>query len=75
MAQGISYSVDVALCIDATGSMSPVIDMVKANALKFHDDLSRVMAEKSKVIDTLRIKVIMYRDYYDGNDRTRGLEL
>ena len=64
MTSQFKYNIDIVLCIDATGDMNPVIDMVKANALKFHDDLSRVMAEKSKIIDSLRIKVIMFRDYY-----------
>jgi hypothetical protein len=62
--QGISYSVDMVLCIDATGSMSSIIDRVKANASKFYDDLSKKMAEKSKIIDALRVKVIVFRDYY-----------
>jgi hypothetical protein len=44
--------------------MTPVIDMVKANALKFYDDLSKIMADKAKTIDALRIKVILFRDYY-----------
>jgi hypothetical protein len=37
---------------------------VKTNALKFHEDLSSSMAEKSKNIDTLRFKVVAFRDYY-----------
>jgi hypothetical protein len=57
------------MCIDATGSMSPVIEKVKENALKFYDDLKSHMESKSKSIDTLRVRAIVYRDYYnDGND-------
>jgi hypothetical protein len=47
--------------------MIPVIDMVKAKALSFHDDLSAEMEKKSKTIDALRIKVIVFRDYYAGD--------
>ncbi len=66
--QGLSYHVDIVLCIDATGSMSPIIDKVKENALKFYDDLSMQMKQKSKHIDKLRVKVIAFRDYYvDGH--------
>lgn len=66
--QGIQYSVDLVLCIDATGSMSSIIERVKSAALKFHDDLSKLMEAKSKLIDTLRVRVIAFRDYYaDGN--------
>jgi hypothetical protein len=63
--QGVKYNVDIAICIDATGSMHPVIDDVKKGALKFHEDLSLQMSEKGKSIDTLRIKVIGFRDFYD----------
>ncbi|AAZ54637.1 hypothetical protein Tfu_0599 [Thermobifida fusca YX] len=62
--QGLTYGVDIVLCIDATGSMSPIIDRVKESALRFHEDLRKVMAAKSKNIDSLRVRVIAYRDYY-----------
>lgn len=67
--QGIKYNVDIVLCIDATGSMSGIIDKVKASALKFNEDLAQAMQEKDKSIDSLRIKVIPYRDYYADDDR------
>jgi hypothetical protein len=37
--RGLSYAVDIVFCIDVTGSMSPIIDQVKANALRFYDDV------------------------------------
>lgn len=65
----VSYSVDMVFVIDATGSMEPILDLVKKNALSFYDDVTAVMSKKSKVIDQLRIRVIAYRDYLaDGND-------
>lgn len=73
--QGLKYSVDMVLCIDATGSMGSIINRVKTNALKFHDDLSSSMAEKSKNIDTLRLKVVVFRDYYaDGEQAMKASE-
>jgi hypothetical protein len=67
--QGIKYSVDIVLCIDATGSMGSIIHRVKSNALKFYEDLNKNMEEKSKAIDILRLRVIVFRDYYaDGDD-------
>lgn len=62
--QGLKYNVDIIICIDATGSMSPVIDNVKNGAIAFHDDLLKKMTEKGKSIDELRIKCIYYRDFY-----------
>jgi hypothetical protein len=66
--QGVKYSVDMVLCIDATGSMIPVIENVKSNALKFHDDVKDALAKKGKHIDSLRIKVIIYRDFVADGD-------
>lgn len=67
--QSLKYSVDLVLCIDSTGSMSSIIERVKGSALRFYEDIEAVMKEKSKVIDTLRIKVISFRDYFeDGNN-------
>jgi von Willebrand factor type A domain len=62
--QGLTYSVDLVLVIDATGSMSPIIDNVKKSALSFHDDLQKHMTGIGKNIDALRVRVIAFRDYY-----------
>jgi hypothetical protein len=65
--QGLKYDVDIVLCIDATGSMSPVIDMTKAHALRFYEDLQERMARKGKEFSQLRIRVIEFRDIFvDG---------
>lgn len=56
-------------CIDATGSMGGVIDMVKNNAVNFYSDVTNAMALKNKTINKLRIRVIAFRDYLaDGDD-------
>lgn len=67
-----SYDVDLVFCIDATLSMSPLIDMVKKNALNFYGDLVRVMEKNPqgmpKRLDSVRIRVIAFRDYVaDGS--------
>ncbi|MDP9405260.1 MAG: VWA domain-containing protein [Actinomycetota bacterium] len=65
--QGLSYAVDIAFCIDVTGSMSPILDKVKDNALRFYDDVERNLTEKSKNVDVLRVRVIGFRDFrHDG---------
>jgi hypothetical protein len=56
------YPVDLVLCIDGTNSMTPIIEEVKARASTFHDDLAKEMDAKSKIIDTLRVRVIVFRD-------------
>ncbi|MCD7763213.1 MAG: VWA domain-containing protein [Lachnospiraceae bacterium] len=65
----MTYNVDMVFCIDATGSMSPVIDLVKKNALNFYNDVQTVMRKKGKVINSLRVRAIAFRDYLaDGDD-------
>ncbi|MDR3289658.1 MAG: hypothetical protein LBT02_00010, partial [Rickettsiales bacterium] len=60
---------DIVLCIDSTGSMRPVIENVKSNALKFHEDMKNALAEKGKHVNNLRIKVILFRDFVaDGSE-------
>ncbi len=66
---GLSYNVDIVMCMDATGSMRPLLDMVKANALSFYSDIKGKMTEMEKHIDTLRVKLIVFRDYLaDGEN-------
>lgn len=64
----ITYNVDMVFCIDATGSMGGVIEMVKNNALHFYNDVVNAMAKKNKTIDKLRVRIVAFRDYIaDGN--------
>jgi hypothetical protein len=63
---GFRYAVDIVFCIDVTGSMTPVIDAVKNNVRSFHTLLGTAMAEKSKSISQLRVRVIAYRDFADN---------
>ena len=48
MALKMTYNVDMCFCIDATGSMGPVINTVKQNALSFYKDVVAVMEKNRK---------------------------
>ena len=62
--QGVGdYFVDIVMCIDATGSMSPIIGEVKNNAISFYQRFVDSMEESDKEVAQLRIKVIAFRDY------------
>lgn len=61
--RGLSYAVDIVFCIDVTGSMTPIIDAVKANALRFYDDVQYNLTAKGKNVDELRVRVIAFRDF------------
>jgi hypothetical protein len=60
--RGLSYAVDIVFAIDVTGSMTPILDQVKANALRFYDDVQSNLTAKGKNIDELRVRVVAFRD-------------
>lgn len=63
----LTYAVDLVFCIDATMSMDYILDTVKSNALNIYDDFQRIMGKKKKVVSSLRVRIIAFRDYYyDG---------
>ena len=66
--RGLSYAVDIVFCIDVTGSMTPIIDAVKANALGFYDDVQENLTEKGKNVAQLRVRVIAFRDFVADGD-------
>lgn len=66
--RGLSYAVDIVFCIDVTGSMDPIIDAVKANALGFYDDVQSNLTEKGKNVAQLRVRVIAFRDFTADGD-------
>lgn len=57
------YYVDIVMCIDATGSMSPILNQVKDNAMTFYQKFVESMEDNDKDVSQLRIKVIVFRDY------------
>lgn len=77
-----NYTVDMVLCIDATGSMENqssgkerIINVVKKNALSFYDDMVKKMKEKHKPVAQLRIRVIIFRDFIaDGENAMQGTD-
>ena len=65
----VTYVVDLVFCIDTTGSMEHIIDIVKQNAINLYTDIQKSMAEKNKKIDTMRVRLISFKDYLaDGMD-------
>ena len=44
--------------------MSYIIDEVKANALNLYQQIIKCMESQNKKVDSLRVKIIAFRDYY-----------
>lgn len=59
----ITYNVDLVMCIDCTWSMDNILSIVKNNAMNFYHDLSNRMESKGKHIDSLRVRLVAFRDY------------
>ena len=57
------YCVDIVMCIDATGSMAPIIGEVKNNALSLYEKFLDGMEMQGKGVAELRVKIIAFRDY------------
>ena len=63
---------DVVMCIDATGSMTPTLNAVKTNALNFESNLNSELTKRGiPPFDAMRVRVAFYRDY-GGNYLTGG---
>ena len=58
-----AYNVDVCFCIDKTGSMHPIIDTVKQNALNLYRDVLEALEAEGKHVTQFRIRVIWFGDY------------
>ncbi len=64
----LTYHVDLVLCVDTTGSMRHIIDLVKKNALNLQRDIAKAMEEKNKTIDRLRVRVVAFKDYLSDGE-------
>ena len=64
-------ALDIAMCIDSTGSMTPTLDAVKANALNFFDNLNTELKSRNlEPFPLVRVRMIYFKDF---GDMTPGL--
>lgn len=62
----MDYSIDIVLCIDGTATMHSTIDEVKSELLSFPQKLIDEAEVWDRVIESLRVKVIVFRDCESG---------
>jgi hypothetical protein len=55
------FSLDIVMCIDATSSMSDIIETVKSKSKMFYEELKETMIEYDKYTDIIRIKTIVFK--------------
>ncbi|MEE9588538.1 MAG: hypothetical protein V3V97_11010 [Hyphomicrobiaceae bacterium] len=59
---------DIAMCIDASGSMQITIDAVRNNATSFEADLNAAIQQRGLTeFDLIRVRPIFYRDFGGNN--------
>lgn len=57
---------DVAMCVDSTGSMQATIETVKANAMAFYDNINAELAARGiQQFPLVRVRLIYLKDYGD----------
>jgi hypothetical protein len=57
---------DIAMCVDSTGSMTPTLDAVKTNALTFFDNLNTELnARGIPSFPLVRVRLIFFKDFGD----------
>lgn len=62
-------TVDVVMCIDATGSMSSIINTVKANAISFYDSFMNKCEANGIELSGLNTEVVAFRDINADGDQ------
>lgn len=76
---GSTYSLEIVFCIDGTKSMSPVIDIIKSQAVNLYRDIRFQMEKQGRTISAIRTRIVLFRDYHfddlDAMVTTRFYEL
>lgn len=58
----VDCAADIVMCVDSSGSMSDVLNMVKNNTLTFYQDLKSCCASKGKNLNRIRLRIITFGD-------------
>ena len=65
----ITYHVEIAIVIDATGGMNPIIQELKDNAMDFYRRFAEIMKKEGEKLSVMRVKIIVFRDFAYNGDR------
>ncbi len=70
-----TYKLDIVFVIDATGSMTPIIEKVRERVLSLGDDIVKGMESEGKIVNQLRVRVIDFADFgQEGEDAIHSTE-
>jgi len=62
---GERFPIDVVFVVDATESMSSLLERVKIRVLTLDAALKEELERSKRVLDSLRVRLIVFRDLYD----------
>ena len=62
---GDRFPIDVVFVVDATESMTSLLERVKIRVLTLDAALRDELERSKRVLDSLRVKLIVFRDLYD----------
>ena len=60
-------NIDLVLCVDGTGSMTPVGTEIKRLIRKLPSDIALRFADEGIDVDSMRVKIIVFRDYREDD--------
>lgn len=64
-ATGEKFPIDVVFVVDATESMSGLVEMVKFRILSLDSDIAERLKLSNRILESLRVRLIVFRDLYD----------
>ena len=65
----VTRNIDIVFCIDGTGSMRPIMDDIKENAIRFYGEVVEECYAHGASVAALRVKLLIFRDYEsEGGD-------
>lgn len=67
--QSYKCAADLLIIMDATASTQTYIDKFKQHALSMYDEIIQALKEKARIIDEMRVKVVVFRDLYVDQEK------
>lgn len=65
-ATGEKFPIDVVFVVDATESMSGLLETVKFRILSLDSDIAERLKLSNRILESLRVRLIVFRDLYDN---------
>ena len=67
-ATGEKFPIDVVFVVDATESMTSLLETVKFKILSLDSDIAERLRKSNRVLESLRVRLIVFRDLYDDSE-------